>query len=228
MLAKGQIEKLENREAFKNTPDLHQNDAIMRKKLSKFFEGIEDVLTILEHLPERQIKSVISPDDLKAAFRLSEALLPYLEPPQIRLKDKAGRFVAAEGVKLLYLDPPEENAVYLSDGEVRTRTQTFGPSVSWRISPEEYNVVATVARHIGALRSAIIPTRETLPGIGLVEFQGKIVPDLRSKHADGFRAQLDFLMNIGGTDLEAIIAFFENNPVPPEPDEEPVAAAPEE
>lgn len=215
MLAKGQEEKLKHREAFKNTSDLHQNDAIMRKKIAKFFEGIEDILTILEYLPERQIRTVISSDDLEAAFKLSEALLPYLDPPQIRLKDRHGQFVAVEGAKLFYLDPPEENTVYLSDRETRTPAKTFGTSVSWKISPKEYEIIAAIARHLGALKTQITPARETLPDTGLVKFHGEVAPKLREEHGEGFREQVDFFERIGETDLEAIIAFFENNPIMP-------------
>jgi len=84
MIPPKQKERLLNREAFKGSRDLHQNDHIMRTKLKKFFDGIEDVLMILEHLPPQQIQSVISSDELRAAFDLTEATIKAFDLPEIR------------------------------------------------------------------------------------------------------------------------------------------------
>lgn len=83
MIPPKQRERLLNREAFKGSRDLHQNDHIMRTKLKKFFDGIEDVLMILEHLPPQQVQSVISSDELRAAFDITEATIKALDIPQI-------------------------------------------------------------------------------------------------------------------------------------------------
>ncbi len=84
MLTETERERLINREKEKDTAITHRNDLIARTKLQKWIDDIPDILFILEHLPERQIKKKIVDGNAFQLQYISEILMKILDFSPIR------------------------------------------------------------------------------------------------------------------------------------------------
>lgn len=79
MLTTKERDRLINREKEGNIAITHRNDLIVRTKLQKWIDDIPDILFILEHLPERQLKKKLVDSNVFQLQYISEKLMELLD-----------------------------------------------------------------------------------------------------------------------------------------------------
>lgn len=149
----------------------------MSKILKDELEGLNDLVFLMNELPDSYLEKIDLNETAKSAMKLTEELIKKLNPPQIRAKQLKNKKVGYVAVKNFILGPFNEK-YYYKDEDGEQELTSIGYSLVRDLTKEEEELIYNLTWHIDDLRTLIQPQRITLENCTLEEFLTKELPTL--------------------------------------------------
>ena len=151
----------------------------MSNILKKELEGLDDVLLLLEEIPDTYLEKISLQNTAAPAMKLATKILEKVGLPHVRRKGMPykAKDVELEAVKSFDLGPFNKK-YYFKDQDGETEIPTFGYSFTRGLTPDELNLIYEVTWHIDDLRSLLVPRRINLNDCSLEDFLNKVIPPL--------------------------------------------------
>ena len=163
-------------------------DYTLRQYAKKQLNSIADLLSVLEAIPEEQLKKIVTPEHAKKAMQVVEKLVELLEPASIEIKDDKPHIVHRINIVGKVFDLPEN-----AESIVK---------ITFPARPEEVELSTYVAIHADIMRQRLqeLPMKK----VTIKDYNRKLFPQLAKTALE--RGQLCQI------ELENATAWIEDQP----------------
>lgn len=156
-LAPGMKDKLIRRDEI-GLPNRKANEYNIRQYILKYFKDIEEIIWLLDTLPQRQVAKLLEDESAaKAVMELSNKIFEKMSLPSIQ-----ANFIQTEIQAVKRFDLGEDNLRFQPHEGQDMAFRPIGVSVSCNLTKRESAIIECTLDHIQALEDVLISDREKI------------------------------------------------------------------